>query len=512
MNWGNYFETFLSFLRATWKYRWFGLITSWMTAIIGWTLISFLPNHYQADASVYIDTDSLMTPLLKDLALTHNANERIQKSVRTLLTRPNLDKIAKMSDLDLGISSRLEHERILDKLEYDIKIDREGRSNLYNIVYEHTNPETAKLVVESILNVLIEATLSDKRIDTSLTKKFLNEQISHYENKLINAEERLAEFKRKNIGTLPKEEKTYYQSLDKILDDKDKTMTRLFVAQSRKNELERQLKGESPTIGIMDSSLENEHSLLIRHPGNRQYLEEQLHRLELKYTKAHPSVKKVTHLLAQLSDNLKGLNDLSQHSIQDLDQNPVYQQMKIALSETNTEIAEIEAQLNKLSESESQLQLKMDKVIQAETILANLNRDYSIDKNHYQALLAKRESAEMAESLENSSGTINFRVVDPPYVPSKPSGPNRLLFSFIVFIMSILSGIFTSFLASQIRPAFYDSLAVTRELNLKILASVPKIKKHNSSKFKQFAHTGLFSIGCIMLIVCCTFHNTFFYN
>ncbi|MFO1257162.1 MAG: XrtA system polysaccharide chain length determinant [Gammaproteobacteria bacterium] len=507
MDWQLFLEKALGSLRGIWRYRWHGLLTVWIIAMIGWIGVAMLPDRYQAEASIYVDTESLLKPLMKDLTVSSDVDERIQQTSRTLLTRPNIERIAKMADLDLSVNTPEEKELLLDKLERQIKLVREGRSNLFTITYENRNPKTAKLVVQSVLNLFIEATLSDKRTDTTVAQKFLDEQIDYYQNQLIKAEENLARFKRENIGTLPNEDRTYYEALQRILSEKEATETELAVAQSRKEELAKQLRGEVPTFGLMGDggpSLADPQSRRI------EVLKENLNRIKLVYTDNHPTVKRMQEQIKRLSEPSSDaeLPAFSLSEQDNLDQNPVYQEMKIALSEASASVAEIQARLAALDKSSQELKQKVDKVIQAETELANLNRGYLIDKGHYQTLLERKEAAKLSESLDTTAGTVDFRVVDPPFVPSQPTGPNRFLFSIALFFIALVVGVGAAFARSQVTPAFYDKISVIQQLNLPILATVPKVKPVSLNERKhELKKMYAFSLGCLMLVVILALYN-----
>lgn len=507
MDWQLFLEKALGSLRGIWRYRWHGLLTVWIIAMIGWIGVAMLPDRYQAEASIYVDTESLLKPLMKDLTVSSDVDERIQQTSRTLLTRPNIERIAKMADLDLSVNTPEEKELLLDRLERQIKLVREGRSNLFTITYENRNPKTAKLVVQSVLNLFIEATLSDKRTDTTVAQKFLDEQIDYYQNQLIKAEENLARFKRENIGTLPNEDRTYYEALQRILSEKEATETELAVAQSRKEELAKQLRGEVPTFGLMGDggpSLADPQSRRI------EVLKENLNRIKLVYTDNHPTVKRMQEQIKRLSEPSSDA-ELSAFSLSEqdnLDQNPVYQEMKIALSEASASVAEIQARLAALDKSSQELKQKVDKVIQAETELANLNRGYLIDKGHYQTLLERKEAAKLSESLDTTAGTVDFRVIDPPFVPSQPTGPNRFLFSIALFFIALVVGVGAAFARSQVTPAFYDKISVIQQLNLPILATVPKVKPVSLNERKhELKKMYAFSLGCLMLVVILALYN-----
>ena len=107
--------------------------------------------------------------------------------------------------------------------------------------------------------------------------------------------------------------------------------------------------------------------------------------------------------------------------------NPVYQQMKMQLAQAEANVASMNARVEEYERRVVVFQEKVDSVPKIEAELKQLDRDYNIHQQNYQGLLARRESANMAEQAEISGDQLKFRVVDPPRVPLEPSSPNRPL-------------------------------------------------------------------------------------
>src|SRR5881227_3197601 len=93
-------EQLLALARGMWQRRWIGLGVAWATAIIGAIIVFRLPDKYEASARVYVDTQSMLQPLMAGMAMTPDAGQQVAILRRILLSRPNLEKIIRKSDLD----------------------------------------------------------------------------------------------------------------------------------------------------------------------------------------------------------------------------------------------------------------------------------------------------------------------------------------------------------------------------------------------------------------------------
>src|SRR3569832_899688 len=91
----------LQHVRASWRYRWLIALVAWPLCISGWIYVHSLPDQYQASARVYLDTQSMLRPLLSGLAVQSNAQSEVVLMTRTLLSRPILEKVSRMTDQDL---------------------------------------------------------------------------------------------------------------------------------------------------------------------------------------------------------------------------------------------------------------------------------------------------------------------------------------------------------------------------------------------------------------------------
>ena len=146
----------------------------------------------------------MLRPLLKNLTINPDVNQRIAMLSQTLLSRPTLQKLARMTDMDLLATTEAAQELMIKNLEESITLSGDRRNgSLYTIWVPNQNRETARRIVQALITVFIEASLSDKREDSSGAQSFLQRQIAESEKRLVEAEGRLAAFKQSNVNVLP---------------------------------------------------------------------------------------------------------------------------------------------------------------------------------------------------------------------------------------------------------------------------------------------------------------------
>lgn len=459
------------------RYRWHALLFAWLLGILGWVGVMVLPDHYEARAKVYVDTDTVLRPLLKGLAAENDVMTEVTMMSRALLAQPQMEKVARDTDLYLRARSPKEMERLIDSVRERITIEVLPQApNLYSIRYLDHDRTMAERVVQKLLDSFVEDTLGVKRQDTSSAQRFLEQQISDYERRLREAEERLADFKKQHVGMMPGEEGDYYTRLQAAMQRLDQLRQDYKVAQQRRDELGRQIEGEEPTFGLMNSMAESASPLA----GQIAEMHKRLEALLLQYTEKHPEVVALKERIATLEEQKRheksGALPTTKTSellaINSLDQNPVYQRMKIQLKESEVALTETRSKMNEAAGEVSRLRSSVNTIPEVEAQLARLNRDYEVNKTQHAALLQRLESARLSEDVEQSRDDVRFRIIEPPVAPLRPVSPNRPLFAVIVLVGCLAAGIGLAFLLHQLNPVFATRHSLRERLDLPVLGSI----------------------------------------
>jgi len=500
-------QQILNYLRGIWRFRWYAMLLVWVIPIIGWVVIAKIPDQYEANARVLVDTDSILRPLLRGLTVETNVQLRLGLMTRTLLSRPNLEKVARMTDLDLHAKTPDEMEALLDNLSQKIRISSARGANLYTISYTHSDPKMAKEVVRSLLTIFVENTLGDTRQDSDAAQKFLGQQIVEYEKRLVEAEDRIKEFKRKNVALMPRAGQDYFELLQESRARLEQAKLELQEVTNRRDELRRQLVGEEPVFGFGNTKSVSHHL-----DGRISKLQDRLDDLLLQFTEEHPDVIAVRTMLENMENqreqDQKNPALSFQSNDQSMEQNPVYQQTKISLGQAEASVVSLQARVKEYAQRIDELASKVDTIPEIEAQLKSLNRDYSLNKNNYDILVGRLESAKLSEKAERTGDDVKFKIVDPPRVPLLPSGPNRLALDSLALLAGIAGGIGLAFLLSQIRPAFYDHRTLQEFAGVPVFGVVsrlwtPELLRRKRLEFVVFVGVGLallFVYGGVILL------------
>ncbi len=458
-----------TFLKAIWKYRWHALVISWVVAIIGWIFVYRMPDKYEASARVYVDTQSILQPLLSGMTSVPNVEQQVSFMRRTLISRPNVERVMRMVDLDVRAKTPAQHEAIVDELISQITIVGTERDDIYTIAYNNPDPKLGKDVVQSLLTLFVEGSSGSKKQDSDKAVQFIDDQIKAYEQKLLAAENALKEFKIRNIGKLPRQGSDFTTNIIQIDDLVSAARLELAEAEQARNAIKRQIAGDEPAppAGVVAGGDNPEID------GRISSLTKNLDALRMQYTDEHPDIVGTTRLIAQLeARKLEEAKRITRSADPGANYSPMLQQMNVALSVEEARVASLKARVAEYSMRAARLRSQSATAPEVEAQFAQLNRDYEVNKDNYEKLVGRREAAKLSGDLSSATDIMTFRVIDPPTVPSVPAGPNRLALSSLVFAGALLVGLATALLMSQVRPTFLSQSMLREVSGLPILGSV----------------------------------------
>jgi len=192
-------------VRALWRHRWLAFGTAWLVCTAGWIGATFLPTKFESSARVYLNTDPLLTTLLHGLAADTNPGRHLDFMLHTLLSRPNLEQLIRLTDLNTGIWTPGEKEALLKGLASDISVVP-ITANLLTLSYRNTDLVLAKNVVQSLLTIFVEKMAGSNRADMDSAQRLLDDEIASCGRwtVLTRIEERLLELRRNLDGLLLK--------------------------------------------------------------------------------------------------------------------------------------------------------------------------------------------------------------------------------------------------------------------------------------------------------------------
>jgi polysaccharide chain length determinant protein (PEP-CTERM system associated) len=469
-------------IRGAWRFRGTALLVAWVVCLVGWLVVLALPDTYSAWARVYVDTRTRLSQVTEGIAVQSNIASEAEAVRQALLGGPQLAKVAQLAfpkfataspDVQGGIVQNLR-----TKLEVQGSTEREGEKNqpadLYTISYTNTNPETARRVVDTLLRIFLANSLGGTQEGSEQAQQFLTQQVADYDKKLADAEGRLADFKREHAGLIPGSTGgDYFARLHSESDELDKDRLALTMAEHKRDELRRQIASEQPLMGAASGTYTHGGALdtasAVREA--RAHLDELL----LKFTDEHPDVIAARRALEELKQRQKAeieavrRGDQAAIAESGLAANPVYQAIKLQLSQADVDVATARQAVAEQEQKIAEQRKMINTAPQVEAEYERLNRDYTVTHTEYQALVDRLSRARLSDKAD-ATGVARFEVVDPPSVSIDPSNRPRLIMT--VLFAGLASGLGIAYVLHQLRPVFSNTRQLMEFTQLPVLGSV----------------------------------------
>lgn len=489
----------LSIVSHFWRYKWLSLAAAWAICAAGWIGVSLIPTMYEASARVYINADGLLTPLLRGLAIDDNPARHVDYLRRTLLSRPNLEQAIHLANLDVGVTGPAARDALIRNLASHVEITPQTE-NLITIAYRSTNPTAVRNVVQSLLTIFAENTTGSNRAEMQNAQAFLDQQIADYEKQLRDAEARRAAFHEKYMDILPGPGGAASR-LDSAREEVGRLSASLMEALSRRNEIQKELSlvpqfldlTSTPQVVVNGQPTTPEQRLS----------EARAHLADLLQTDTdrHPDVialrQEIAELEAQVKEDKSGRGGGTPKSQV---VNSVYEQLKVSLVGVGSQVAALQKQLGEAQDRLQKLEPEARSVPGVEAKALDLDRDYGILKKNYEELLSRRLSAQMTEAADTKADKIQFRIIDPPQVPTFPVAPNRPLLLSGVLVVAILAALGVPVLLMQLDQSF-ATLSRLRELGLPVLGSVSRSALAHIRRRERAQLAGICGAALVLLMV-----------
>lgn len=465
-------------LRGMWRYRWLGLAVAWGVAAIGAIGVMLFQEKYEASARIFVNTASILKPLMQGMTVQPNDDQRISMVSRVIISRPNVEKLVQAIGLDADVANREQFEKQVDRVTKSLDIKGAGRDNLYTLTFRDPDPEVARNGVAQLASMFISTGEGGKAGDTEAAKKFVDEQIALYEKKLQEAENRLKEFKLRYLGMSPGEGAGYFARLSETNALLTRAQLELREAENSRDALLRGLKSSEDASTNLYSGPSAASVQLAEVDSRIESQRRNLDTLLQRYTENHPDVVGARRVIGELEEQRQRL-------IAERRKEPVSsplpapssgprasEQLRVQLATAEAAVASLRTRVAEYSQRYNQLKASATLMPQLEAEFAQLNRDYDINKKNYESLVSRRESVSISEDMQGVSGVADFRMIDPPRVSPKPVMPNRRLLLPLVLLLALGAGIGAAYIAHESRPTFYDRRTLAEVTGLPILGAV----------------------------------------
>jgi polysaccharide chain length determinant protein (PEP-CTERM system associated) len=465
----------LSRLWGMWRFRWWGMAAAWGVCLMGWFFVQALPNKYESAAKVYIDTDTLMRPLMAGMTVTPDVNQQVDVMMRTLITRPSIEQVVKLSDPRMVHASSEKLTDEVSDVQKAITLKPLETKNLFSISYTNSDPVFAQSVTQSLVTLLVNSNLGNQRRNVDGVESFLDRQIAKYETQLRDMEKRRADFKTANME--------FYSATNQggdVSDTIEKAHAELLSARdqlgieiARRDSLLSQLRGVSATMRVDAAP----PIVLNDRSGGTDLTQatNTLTSLQSRFTDSHPDVVAQKKLVERLKAQESGTTSSSPSRAHQGVPNPVYINLQSKLADAETNVALQRQRLEQATQNEEKTRTDMAQAVTVSRQYSDLDRDYEVIHKNYLDLVARREAARLSRAVGDQESDTVFRVIEPPQTPEAPVSPNRLLLNSVVLALGIVIGFAAAFLLHLNQDSFSVSDQLSEAFDLPVLGAISHV-------------------------------------
>lgn len=447
-------------MHAVWHRRWLALAVAWAIAILGWLVVSQLPNRYEAKARVFVQMSSAL-PAAIGMTAADEQND-VDTIRQTLTSAVNLEKVVRGTDLANTVSGPQDIADRVAGLQTSIKIVAQ-QNNLFEITASASSPKLAKQIVDKLISIFVDQNLSDGRTDTQTTLRFLDDQVAQLQTRLADADAKRTAFQTQYLGSLP---------------GTGTLQDRMAAARTQMAQIDSDLAGAQTSLAAINGQMAGAQptvagpSGVVGGPARARLaaIEGQLADARAKgYTESHPDV---VALKSQLAAARAAANSEPLGANGGGQPNPIYLSLKSMQADKQAAVAALNARKSQLQGDINAIIAKLNGDPAVASEQGQIERDYQVLKDKYDALLGQRETIRVRAQAQAQTDAIKFRTIDPPVAPRKPTSPNRPLLLTGVLIMAIGGGIAAAFAMAQLKVTFATAQRLEKASGLPVIGSI----------------------------------------
>ncbi len=471
-----------------------------MALLFGAVSLAFLvaglywPKKYEASTTILASEQKIIAPLMEGTAVATGVQSLAGNAKEIILNRRVLEQVMAYAGWPISEMTPLQIETAAEEVSKRTRVENVG-VGLIRISYVDPDPKRAFKTAQRFAALFIEESLKAKRNESREAFEFVDSQVKLYHKKLLDAETRLKEFRAKNADARPGSQADVEARIAQLRQQLEQTRLQLSEAREREKALVRQMTGEA----AFSEQLTREHQFRQRIAE----LQEERDNLLLSYKPSHPDVVRLNHqiqdmeeLVAQEAEKRKQIIAALQEGESNaetaaIQRNPLYQQMRSQLSKVRTEIAALETR-KRITEGFLQEALQRSvRISDFEAELAELMRDYEVNRTLYSDLLRRRENARVSMSMDEKGQGLSFKIQEPAVLPLKPTGLRLMHFMIAGLVLGI--GIPLAMIAAviQLDPRVRRYAVLQQDLKLKVLAVIPTLQTPRERAFVQLINAGV---------------------
>jgi polysaccharide biosynthesis transport protein len=483
--------------RAAVRRRWWILLPACGVAFGAIFLSRLLPNRYRSEATILVEPQKVPERYVVPNT-TLDIQDALQAMTETILSRTRLLQAIEEFGLYPEEKNRLSPEQLVELMRRNIDIEPIGKEsqgkevvNAFRISFTGDEGSVAQQVTSRLTSMFIEENLKSREQQSAGTTHFLQDQLETAHTQLTERGQKLRDFKMQYLGELPEEQQGNLGILTGLQGQLQSTMAGLNRAREQRSYLE-SLVAEYRRMAAVGGPL----PVAPGAPGTSPleaaqqelaHLRSQRAELASRYTPRHPDVQKLDKQITESEALVDRLTKAAKASEEDqapgtaaasssgASGDSSLAQLNSQLESNRLEVANLSEDQKRLTAQIEQYQARLNLTPVREQQLTDLLANYELAKQNYADLLKKKTESELATNLEMQQQGQQFRIVDQPSLPAKPTSPDHLKISLGGAAAGLALGLGMAFLLETADHSLYDEHDVSRRFGIPLVVSVPHL-------------------------------------
>ena len=503
--------------------RWYILLPVFACWAIAWAGSWLVPSSFQSDALILVEQQKVPEQYVVP-NVTVNLQDRLQAMTEQILSRTRLQSTINRFHL-YETRKRWAFTQTGDPVEEmrtDIKIElveapgRPGQLTAFKIRYSSGSPQLAQQVNSELTSLFIDENLKSQQQLSESTTAFLESQLATAQTKLEEQEAKVRAFKATHFGNLPSQVETNVQILTGLQSQLQNVQRSIDGAKQQKIYLEsmqQQTQAVQASYGSGNSTVTTPDTL----NKDLSDLRHQLQEARSRYTEDYPDVVQLKDKISKMEklkqdmDSEIAANQKPVKTTNDVDAGSAVQaphestlpmmQIQSQVKANRVEIENYQEQEKKIQAEIVAYQARLNLTPETEQELADISRGYEESKANYDSLLQKQNQSQLATSLEQRQQGEQFRILDPPSLPSRPSTPNHLFISMTGLMagFALGAGLAVFLEVTNVRVRHEKDLEGVVPLN--VLVGIPHLDTPGEGQSRVLLRRMEFCVAVVIIIL-----------
>lgn len=430
-----------------------------------------LPQKFTSRTTIFVENSNIIGPLMEGRAVPTSVSNRAAITREVAFSSRVMQEILKAGGWMDDQPNAVQQARLIEDITSRTQITI-PRESLIQITFSDSDPRRAYRVTKRFADMVISESLATKERESQEAFRFIDSQVRQYHTKLTDAENKLEAYRKANPDARAGVETDVNARIGELRRQVETSRMELGDQLSQEQALQAQLTDENQVVRVQTRT----GQLLAR----LAELEAERERLLMSFTELHPDVVRTQHQIADLQDDLRREDTLAQSRTpsggslgNDASLNPLYGQLRSRLAEIRSSAAATRA---RIAAGESLLAQELARsrgIASSESQVAELTRDYEVNRDLYQDLLRRRENARVSMNLDAEARGLSFRIEEPASVPVQASGLRLLHVAGGGLGLAVLAPIALLGAFVKLDPRVRSPKAFDGKPNLPLLTVVP---------------------------------------